>query len=89
MMWGNPKYLSHLVFILNSDNIALIKFTNELSVIKSIPSSNIGEIDITIFTHSFIVVRKSGVDDSIHEYSIDNLNRIYLMKKLPLYDYKL
>lgn len=65
MMWGNPKYQSHLIFIKNPDLLQIIKFTNELVLIDSIPYVFSGETSVSIYKESFFVISKNDKTNSI------------------------
>ncbi|CAD8170471.1 unnamed protein product [Paramecium octaurelia] len=81
-LFGNQKYNGHLLFIHNSDNILITIYNNQLNMVECI--LNTDEVLITMFKQSFFMIKQT----SILEYSLEDLNNVYLIRQLQIYNHE-
>ncbi|CAD8090493.1 unnamed protein product [Paramecium sonneborni] len=81
-LFGNQKYNGHLLFIRNSDNILITTYTDQLNMVECILNNE--DVQLTMYKRSFFIIKST----QILEYSLDDLNNVYLIRQLQVYDHQ-
>ncbi|CAD8188673.1 unnamed protein product [Paramecium pentaurelia] len=81
-IFGNQKYNGHLLFISNSDNILITIYNNQLNMVECI--LNTDDVQLTMYKQSFFMIKQN----SILEYSLEDLNNVYLIRQLQVYNHE-
>jgi hypothetical protein len=77
-----------LLFIINEDNVVILDFHKEVTLIKEIFVGS-GEISVSIGKSSFAILYKGANSEFLEEYDLTYLGFIRQIKSFPLYFYSI
>ncbi|CAD8138370.1 unnamed protein product [Paramecium pentaurelia] len=85
-VYGNVYIKSEFIFILTEDCVILGDQRYHFTLIDAFQYKRGSQIELAIGQKTFFIITSLEGEDSIKEYNYENLNDIYLMKTLPLYN---
>ncbi|CAD8136573.1 unnamed protein product [Paramecium octaurelia] len=89
-VYGDVFVKSEFIFIVTEDCVILGDQRYHFTLIDAFQYKQGSQIELAIGQKTFYIITSLEGEDSIKEYNYENLNDIYLMKSLPLYNrYKL
>ncbi|CAD8054095.1 unnamed protein product [Paramecium sonneborni] len=85
-VYGNAYIKSEFVFIVTEDCVIFGDQRYHFTLIDAFQYPRGSQIELAIGQKTFFILTSLEGQDSIKEYNYENLNDIYLMKSLPLYN---